>query len=142
MKNHLKFLSIISNTYHSKQCQAIKNVIIMKYLESPKLPLWKTLKRHIKKWPSNGILIKIPTINKKLHKNSDKSPKHMKSSLINLKEKLTILTDLMLQNMEQVSISTMLMISSNISLKTLDLIIMMTLTSLEVFSVVKKENLD
>lgn len=66
----------------------------------------------------------------------------MKSSLINLKEKLTILTDLMLQNMEQVSISTMLMISSNISLKTLDLIIMMTLTSLEVFSVVKKENLD
>jgi len=98
-------------------------------------------KKHTKRWLLNGILIKILTTNKKLPRNLDKSQKLMKSLLMILKEKLMILTDLMLLNMELVSISIMLMISLNTFSKTLGSIIMRMLTSLEVFLVEKEENL-
>jgi len=106
-----------------------------------KTPLLRILKKRIKRWLLNGILIKILTTNKKLPRNLDKSQKLMKFSLMILKEKLMILTDLMLLNMELVSISIMLMISLNTFLKTLGSIIMKMLTSLEVFLVEKEENL-
>jgi hypothetical protein len=113
------------------------------------VPLKSKLKKLIKNWLSNGILIKIQTINKRHFKNLDKFLKLMKFYLIKIKKAHMIHMDLMLLILEivealadQVLISPMPTIYLSTFFKTTLLIMMMMLISSDLFSARKEVKME
>jgi hypothetical protein len=113
------------------------------------VPLKSKLKKLIKNWLSNGILIKIQTINKRHFKNLDKFLKLMKFYLIKIKKAHMIHMDLMLLILEmvealadQVLISPMPTIYLSTFFKTTLSITTMMLISSDLFSARKEVKME
>ena len=100
------------------------------------LQLMKSKKR-IRNWPSSGIPIKIETINRRQHKDSEKLQKHIKYFQIRVRERLTIrmgMKDPSFQTILKGFISIMPMTFSRIFSSIIRSIMTMMMTSLLVSS--------